>query len=99
MSDTLQSLLEAVGAAPALPGARCRGRHHLFDPATAHEDPDTTTQRHTQAIGLCRLCPALALCTEWFDNLKPSRRPPGVVAGRAPKPVGRPASTNRKETA
>jgi hypothetical protein len=35
----LADLLQAVGAAPCLPGARCRGRHALFDPAAACEDP------------------------------------------------------------
>ena len=29
----LDALLAAIGAAPVLPGARCRGRHHLFDEA------------------------------------------------------------------
>ncbi|ORV21339.1 hypothetical protein AWB98_27850 [Mycolicibacterium conceptionense] len=91
-ADQLTALLAAVGAAPALPGARCRGRHHLFDEQGMHEAPETADERHQQALGLCRLCPALASCTEWFNTLKPSRRPPGVVAGRItqPKPAGRP---------
>ena len=49
-ADQLHRLLAAVGAAPALPGARCRGKHHLFDEQGTHEDPDTADQRHTQAL-------------------------------------------------
>lgn len=96
-ADQLSALLAAVGAAPALPGARCRGKHHLFDEAGKNEAPETVDQRHTQALGLCHHCTALASCQTWFDTLKPSRRPHGVVAGRViqPKPAGRP----RKESA
>ncbi|OWL97005.1 hypothetical protein B7435_26835 [Mycolicibacterium peregrinum] len=85
MSDTLHSLLEAVGAAPALPGARCRGRHHLFDEAGKHEAPETAAQRHAQAVGLCTHCTALTSCQQWFDALPRSKRPPGVVAGKIPR--------------
>lgn len=87
----LESLLDAIGAAPVLPGARCRGRHSLFDEAQAGEHADTVAARHAQAIGLCSHCPALDRCTEWVDGLKPSRRPPGVVAARIHHP--------RKDTA
>ncbi|MBP2455683.1 hypothetical protein [Mycolicibacterium lutetiense] len=91
MTDQLSTLLAAVGAAPALPGARCRGKHHLFDEADKHEAPETTEQRHAQALGLCRRCPALASCQTWFDTLTPSKRPPGVIAGRIIQPkAGRP---------
>lgn len=91
MSDTLDALLHAVGAAPALPGARCRGRHHLFDDAHPNEDPETVAQRRQQALALCRGCPALASCSAWVDGLPPRQRPPGVVAGRlnAHTPRGR----------
>lgn len=82
MSDTLESLLAILGAAPALPGARCRGRHHLFDDAARDEPAEVVEQRHHQALGLCRGCPALASCQLWFDGLPPRQRPPGVVAGR-----------------
>jgi hypothetical protein len=81
MSAQLDALLEAVGAAVALPGARCRGRSALFDPAGICEDPETAAQRHTQALGLCSHCDSLARCREWLFNLPPPRRPPGVVAG------------------
>lgn len=102
MSQQLDTLLAAVGAAPALPGARCRGRHHLFDEQGAHEAPETAAERHQQALGLCRLCPALASCQTWFDTLTPSNRPPGVVAGHpapTPKPPGRPTGTTKGRTA
>jgi hypothetical protein len=87
----LDALLDAIGATPALPGARCRGRHHLFDAAGSGEDPATVTARHNQALGLCEHCPARDRCETWFDGLKPSNRPPGVVAGRINNP--------RKDTA
>jgi hypothetical protein len=59
---------------PHLPGAACRGRWELFD----------DRGRQAEAIQLCQSCPALALCRQWVDSLKPSQRPPGVIAGRAP---------------
>lgn len=91
-ADQLTNLLSALVGAPALPGARCRGRSALFDEQGKDEAPETTEQRHQQALGLCRLCPALASCQTWFDTLKPSWRPPGVVAGRLnqPQAAGRP---------
>lgn len=90
--STLDALLDAIGAAPVLPGARCRRRHHLFDAAAPNEDPEVVSARHAQAFGLCSHCPALDRCAEWFDGLRPSKRPHGVVAGqvRQPKPAGRP---------
>ncbi len=72
----LDALLDAIGAAPVLPGARCRGRHHLFDEAGRGEDSDTVEQRHTQALGLCHHCPARDRCETWFDSL-PQTPPPG----------------------
>jgi WhiB family transcriptional regulator, redox-sensing transcriptional regulator len=76
-------LYAALTAIPRLPGAACRGRHHLFDPA------DTTNPDHdnlqAQALALCRQCPALAGCTAWFESLPKRHRPSGVVAGRCIK--------------
>lgn len=99
-ADQLSALLAAVGCAPALPGARCRGRHRLFDEQGKHEAPETAAQRHAQAVGLCTHCPALTACKQWFDSLPTSKRPAGVVAGHSPRPktVGRPTNTNRKGT-
>lgn len=90
--NTLDDLLAAIVGAPALPGARCRGRHHMFDPAAFGEDPAIVEARHTQALGLCAQCPALERCGEWLDSLPAKRQPLGVIAGqrRIPNPVGRP---------
>ena len=78
----LDHLLAAIRSAPALPGARCRGRSHLFDPQHPQERPEATDARHVQALGLCSLCPSLVPCREWVDGLPQRRRPLGVVAGR-----------------
>ena len=75
-------LLAALVGAPSLPGARCRGKSHLFDAASPGEPAATTAARHTQALGLCRRCPALEDCERWVDALRPSQRPDGVIAGR-----------------
>jgi hypothetical protein len=90
--STLQPLLDAIGAAPVLPGAKCRGRHHLFDPAAPDEASETVDQRHSQAIGLCFRCPSLNRCADWWSGLPKRKRPPGVVAGQVhqPKSAGRP---------
>ncbi len=80
--DEFQSLLSAAAGVPVLPGARCRGRHHLFDPATADEPEPVTEARHHQAVRICQSCPALDACGSWVDSLPASKRPPGVIAGR-----------------
>lgn len=90
MSTSFDALIAAIAGAPTLVGARCRGRSHLFDGAARGEDPETVVERHTQAVGLCQLCPALERCQEWVDGLPRSRRPEGVVAGRIPKPKQEP---------
>jgi WhiB family redox-sensing transcriptional regulator len=92
----LDTLLDAIGAAPVLPGARCRGRHHLFDDPSSAEDPETVNARHTQALGLCERCPSLTRCADWFNSLEPNKRPTGAVAGQINpqeqerRPSGRP---------
>jgi WhiB family redox-sensing transcriptional regulator len=80
--SALDTLLLVIAGAPSLPGARCRGRHHLFDPAAPGENPDNVTARHAQALGLCLHCPALAACQSGVADLPLKKRPPGVVAGR-----------------
>lgn len=39
-------LLDALSVAPALPGARCRGKPHLFDEAQPGEPLEVVEQRH-----------------------------------------------------
>jgi WhiB family redox-sensing transcriptional regulator len=75
----LDELLSSLIGAPHLPGARCRGRPHLFDPAGVNED---ASARHAQALGLCQHCPSLTRCAEWLDSLPPQKKPFGVIAGR-----------------
>jgi WhiB family redox-sensing transcriptional regulator len=74
-------LAATLWGAPALPGARCRGRSHLFDPAVADEKSTTVAARHAQALGLCQHCPALDACQAWVHALPLKQRPLGVVAG------------------
>ena len=75
-------LIGALAGVPVLRGARCRGRHHLFDPP-ACDEPDATAQaRHSQALRVCEVCPALDACAAWVSSLPVSKRPHGVVAGR-----------------
>ena len=81
MSALLVDLLAALAGAPALPGARCRGRPHLFDPARPAEAEASVADRHRQALALCAACPSLRRCAAWLDSLPPSKRPAGVVAG------------------
>lgn len=82
MLSSFDDLLSSLAGAPVLPGARCRGRHHLFDPERQDEAHDTAQLRHRQAITLCEGCPALAACRAWVETLPPRKRPPGVVAGQ-----------------
>lgn len=82
---SIVGLLLAVGA-PVLPGARCRGRSRLFDPARKGERSENVAQRHAQAQQLCAGCPSLEPCAAWVESLKPSKRPGGVVAGRVIEP-------------
>ena len=82
MTIQFQSLLSSLAGVPVLSGARCRGRHHLFDEAAADEQEHVTAARHAQALRICQSCPALDACTGWVDSLPASKRPPGVIAGR-----------------
>lgn len=83
-------LAKVVAGAPSLPGAKCRGRSHLFDERQPDEPADVANDRHAQAAGLCQRCPARDRCTEWVASLPASKRPSGVIAGRRPRPAGRP---------
>ena len=75
------ALTAALTGAPSLPGARCRGRSHLFDPVHQGE-PAEVTEAHAQSLGLCNRCPALDACETYFISLRPTQRPEGVIAGR-----------------
>jgi hypothetical protein len=92
MSNTWESLSAVLRSAPDLRGARCAGRWDLFD--AEQDDPEDRAWAVERAIQICGDCPVLGPCTAYVDGLKPSRRPPGVVAGRlvqAPKPTRRAA--------
>lgn len=82
MSPTWDGILRALAGAPALPGARCRGKPHLFDEARPDEPETVVSMRHSQALMLCDGCPSLSRCGDWFDSLPPRQRPSGVIAGR-----------------
>lgn len=82
MTATLTDLVGALAGVPSLPGARCRGRPHLFDEAAPAEPDTVAAARHAQALRLCLNCPSLDPCTAWFLTLTPAKRPTGVIAGR-----------------
>lgn len=82
MSEMWQGLLGALAGAPSLPGAKCRGRPHLFDEARPQDDETVVAARYAQALGLCQRCPARDPCEKWFLSLSPRKRPTGIVAGR-----------------
>lgn len=82
MSVTFADLLACLRGIPDLPGARCRGRHHLFDAAAEDEQPPAVEHRHRAALELCAGCPVLAACGAWVASLRPKDRPAGVIAGR-----------------
>lgn len=79
---SIDSLLGALLGAPALPGAKCRRRHRLFDEPAAGESSDNVNQRHQMALRLCALCPAREPCADWLERLPVRSRPFGVIAGR-----------------
>lgn len=90
--DLIASIIRS--SAP-LPGAACRGRPELFDPAGDREPVDEVEARHCLALNLCRQCPELRDCRQWFDRLTPGDRPRGVIAGL----VNDPQPKRKKENA
>ncbi|OBI52955.1 WhiB family transcriptional regulator [Mycobacterium sp. E796] len=99
-------LAAILARAPAFPGARCAGRSALFDPHSARE-PDRE-EREAEALSLCRDCPALTACREWFATLAPAEKPWGVIAGELRReplpptgrryvPTGRPTGRPRSK--
>ncbi|BBX93114.1 hypothetical protein CQY21_21570 [Mycolicibacterium boenickei] len=90
MSD-LEGLFGALSDVPRLEGAKCVGKHELFDAREERESVEHAAERHEAAIHLCRSCLALSACAAWFDSLPKSKRPGGVTAARPnPMPPGRP---------
>jgi hypothetical protein len=63
-----------VRGSPKLAGARCVGRHRLFD-------DDTDPAGAELATAICQGCPALALCGAYADEIGP-RKLSGVWAGK-----------------
>ncbi|WP_277371061.1 WhiB family transcriptional regulator [Rhodococcus rhodochrous] len=45
-----------------LTGARCAGRHPLFDAELEFETPEARTSRLSWAAGQCRQCPVASAC-------------------------------------
>jgi hypothetical protein len=82
MTAATRRLLAERLEAPRLPRALCRGRHALFDPRRAGEDPEAVAERHSEARGLCAMCPELDACGRWYDSLPKDLRPTGIIAGR-----------------
>ncbi|MBU3749819.1 MAG: hypothetical protein FGM52_05110 [Mycobacterium sp.] len=88
--NNFESLLSALAGVPVLRGARCRGRHALFDPQRPEEPADVAAARHRQALALCDACPALPGCRTWAAALPIRKRPYGVIAGQLrPEPTRR----------
>ena len=86
MSEMWAGILDALGAAPELPGARCIGKWQLFDATVEPGGPGSAAaaelaEHREAALRLCAQCPALRPCREWYDSLKPRHRPQGVTAG------------------
>lgn len=58
------ALLTAI-ASPLWPGAACIGKWVLFDLAA-----ESDGQAQSQALAVCRHCPALARCAKWAEGQK-----------------------------
>lgn len=84
-------MAELLAGIPDLAGARCRGRAGLFERCVAeHGRPQHETHHaRTAALRLCAECPALDPCRAWFNGLRPTQRPTGVIAGQIVRSDGR----------
>lgn len=95
------ALLDELAVAPRLAGARCVGRHELYDRTIEAERTgppgaaDLAAAR-TEALMLCAGCCQLAPCGAWLDKQPKKHRPLGVVAGRII--TGRRQAPRRKPT-
>jgi hypothetical protein len=75
-------LFAALRGFPALPGAACRGKHHLFDEVIG---PDRD-RIQAEALRICAACEELLPCRRWLMSLPRRERPYGVVAGQVRTP-------------
>lgn len=86
MTFDVAGLLDELASAPQLPGARCHGRHELYDATIPSGEIRNTSNRleaaRATALKVCNACPALPQCRAWIDGLAPTQRPLGVVAGQ-----------------
>jgi WhiB family redox-sensing transcriptional regulator len=73
--EQLALVMVILADTPRLPGAACRGLAPAFDAPGRDGDP-------TLPLAVCRHCPAVTACKAWLDQLEPSARPTGVVAGQ-----------------
>jgi WhiB family redox-sensing transcriptional regulator len=86
----VDNLFAALRSIPALPGAKCVGRHELF------ESPDPGDIAN--AVELCSHCPARLPCAQWVESLPPTQRPAGVVGGRVYVTVTPDQTRQRRKT-
>jgi hypothetical protein len=94
----LDDLRDALGAAPRLDGALCRGST-MFDEAPPGTAADLVAERIAEAVAVCERCPSLRACNRWLNGLAPPQRPAGVVAGRVsvPEPLQQPRRRARSD--
>jgi hypothetical protein len=81
----MTGMLDAIGLPAALPGARCRGKQHLYAGPAPGENPATADARHKQALTLCARCPAIERCPRWHPPGIAAPKIPGRSLGRSPK--------------
>jgi Transcription factor WhiB len=77
VTDVASLFASAFGTVD-LPNAACKGRHELFDSDLPDDIDD--------AIAICRRCPELSRCRDWYASLPPIKRPFGVTAGQVKFP-------------
>lgn len=96
-----KSMRALLAGIPALPDARCRGRAALFEATIATRGPIKAELENarSEALRLCRTCPALGPCGVWLTGMPQTRRPRGVVAGMIVTASGLPARTRTPSTA
>jgi hypothetical protein len=75
------ALLTALSV-PTLTGAKCKGKHTIFDPPERGGVSRSQVMNQERALRMCRRCPCLAECRRFYDSLPARQRPTGVVAGR-----------------